>query len=311
MSKINLFNPNEAPREMPLFEKQKAVDDPDKYIFNKGLINAVNVAVFLGQPLLITGEPGTGKSQLADAVAHYLKAGKLLVFNTKTTATAKDMLYYYDSLAHFQYIQTHEERPDDAEIEKLFIHYEAFGTAIKDAIDKKKRRVVLIDEIDKAPRDFPNDILNVLEKMEFEVPEIHRTGEKCFRATPEYRPVLIITSNSEKNLPDAFLRRCVFYHIEFPSDDKLLEILRKKVISANYTDEQWNEVIKHFRAIRKKVKRKMPATAELIFWASLLAKNNFDVAKLNKPDEQNDDEKENLKMTYSVLAKTADDLKLL
>ncbi len=307
MSKIKLFDPTQAPREMPLFEKQKAVDDPDKYVFSTGLINAVNVAVFLGQPLLITGQPGTGKSQLADAVAHYLKADKLLVFNTKTTATAKDMLYHYDSLAHFQYNQTHKERLTDAEVEKLFIHYEAFGEAIR----IKSSSLVLIDEIDKAPRDLPNDILNVVERMEFEVPEIHKTGENCYCAAEAFRPVVIITSNSEKNLPDAFLRRCVFFHIEFPDDTKLEEILRKKVVNTDFTSEQWAEVIKHFRMVRKKVKRKMPATAELIFWTSLLVKNNFDVNKLNKPEEQNNEEQEILKMSYAVLAKTADDVKQL
>lgn len=293
--------------KIPKFEKQKNIDNPSLYEFPTGLLNAVKVAIHLGQPLLITGEPGTSKTELAHAVANKFGLPAPFTFHTKTTSTAKDLFYIYDSLAHFQYTQNNKNETLTIEqVEDKFIKYQALGKAI---MQKDQRYIVLIDEIDKAPRDLPNDILNEIDKLEFEVPEINRTGENCHKTVPEFRPIIIMTSNSEKNLPDAFLRRCIFFHIEFPNVDTLIKILKNKSIDAKYSDTQWIEILKHFNIIRdKKAKRKKPATSELIYWVNILAKNNFDVNKLNDVSKLNATEKEILNMSYSILAKNADDL---
>ena len=192
----------------------------------------------------------------------------------------------------------------DDEIEQLFIHYQALGKAIIE----QKRKVVLLDEIDKAPRDLPNDVLAAIEKLRFDVSEINKTYE----TSAENRPIIIMTSNSEKNLPDAFLRRVVYYHIPFPSAKTLLEIVSSKV--DQYTEEELKLVVNHFNKIRTdrglKLK-KLPATAELIFWANLLKKMEFDINQLEDPSKLDDSAKEQLITSYSVLAKTKEDLNAL
>jgi len=302
-------------RSLPLFEKSEDLDHPRHYVAEEGLRNAVNVALALGQPLFITGEPGTGKTQLAHSIAYELELPTKdqpapLVFNTKTTSTASDLFYRYDALAHFHDSQF---RKDEQITASPYIKYEALGRAIlssmkegdpnRDLVDDLKgkppaRSVVLIDEIDKAPRDLPNDVLNEIENMSFRVKETGVT----FSADQRYRPILVLSSNSEKNLPDAFLRRCVFYHISFPSSTRLKEIVSRRIKpSPGFTDAMINNAITHFEEIRALGLTKPPATAEFLAWLRILEKKKLDVKNL-RPGEQ-----VALTFTYSILAKNKED----
>lgn len=304
MNNFHLYD-SKGQKDLPILKKDDQLNDPKRYIPSNALVDAVNVALALGQPLMLTGKPGTGKTQLAFHVAHFFKLGKVLRYNAQTTSTKKDLFYRYDALAHFQYNQTSTTPLTPDEIEEKFITYNALGEAIK----ANSRRLVLIDEIDKAPRDLPNNVLAAIEDLEFDVPEIG----KSYKADDDNRPVIIITSNSEKNLPDAFLRRVIYYDIPFPSPEMLLTILNSK-FEGSYTTEQLQAAIQHFNDIRddktSKLKKE-PATAELIFWVQLLKKINFDVSKLTDVNSLGTQEKETLKMTYSVLAKNREDLQLL
>lgn len=299
--------------QLPPFEKLTTLDDPAFYVADKGLRNAVNVALALGQPLLITGEPGTGKTQLAGSIAYELDLQEPLVFQTKTTSTAKDLFYRYDALRHF-----HDARfsPDASHVEN-YITYEALGRAILRSMNPEAangnlpqppsdkapaRSVVLIDEIDKAPRDLPNDVLNEIETMSFTVKETGQT----FSADQSYRPILVLTSNSEKNLPDAFLRRCVFYHIAFPDRERLKEIVQGRLrFGSDFTPEMLDHAIQHFEEIRELALKKKPATAEFMAWARILDKMHLDPVRLN-PGEA-----EALAFSYSILAKSKEDKELL
>ncbi|HKC65871.1 MAG TPA: hypothetical protein VKB86_19665, partial [Pyrinomonadaceae bacterium] len=164
------------------------------------------------------------------------------------------------------------------------------------------RSVVLIDEVDKAPRDLPNDVLNEIEQMSFTVRETGRT----FSADQSYRPIVILTSNSEKNLPDAFLRRCVFYHINFPHGERLKEIVRRRLrFKSTFTPQMLDHAIEHFEKIRELTLKKRPATAELLAWLRILEKRQIDVKNLQRG------EAEALAFTYSILSKSKEDQDLI
>ncbi|MFZ4526519.1 MAG: AAA family ATPase [Chlorobium sp.] len=269
-----------------------------EYKPSEPLQHAVNVALMLHKPLLLTGEPGTGKSDLAYHLAWHFGWGEVEHFVTRTDSVATDLLYRYDTLAHFHKVNIQKECSSEltaAEIEKMFISYVALGRAICDSsgdnVEKvSRRRVVLIDEIDKAPRDLPNDILTILEEMRFEVPQL-KTGngkeKPIYKKTgnDELKPVVILTSNSEKTLPEAFLRRCVFFHIEMPEQKELMDILLLKKSILPDIKQEGGEFIKLFFTIRDLVKGKKPATHELILWIWWMRKHGFTPADIYHYDE--------------------------
>lgn len=307
---FRLYQPKDEPRELPDFKPLPGLaEDAGAYLPSDELVAAVNVALALGQPLLLTGEPGTGKTQLAYHVARQFKLDKPLVFNAQTSSSKKDLFYTYDALGHFRWAQKNESDAFD-DIESRFIRYEALGEAIRLARNDGKRSVVLIDEIDKAPRDLPNDLLAAIEELRFDVPEVPVKPKLEYTCPPKLRPLIIITSNSEKNLPEAFLRRVVYHHIEFPGTQKLLEILQAKGIALGKKDDP-AAIVAHFEEIRGKGLNKKPATAELVSWATLLPKIGFPTHKLNTPGQMTAPEKKLLQTSYAVLAKTEDDLKKL
>lgn len=297
---------------LPFFEKV-GDDHPSKYLADEGLRNAVNVALALGQPLLLTGDPGTGKTQLAASLAHQLGLHSPLRFNVKTTSSAKDLFYRYDALRHFHDSQFKKEKSTAED----YITYEALGLAILLSLSPQEansflpesfqnqgptRSVVLIDEIDKAPRDLPNDVLNEIEEMSFTVRETGRT----FSADIRYRPILVLTSNSDKNLPDAFLRRCAFYHITFPDKKKLVEIIHKRLeLDHSFTSDMLDHALKRFEEIRSLDLRRKPSTAELLGWIHLLRNLEIDVDNLKPGQEQA------LASSYALLGKTKEDRELI
>ncbi len=280
-----------------------------KYKPAKGLIDALNVSLELNMPLILTGEPGTGKTQFAHHIADHFDLGEVLVFNAKTTSIGSELFYRYQAIKHFQYIQNLKNLPSETTTSKSmedFIEYHALGKAIIRAQEKKKRSVVLIDEIDKAPRDFPNDILNELEYLQFEVPELDRSFE-----VPEgFHPIIILTSNSEKNLPAPFLRRCIYYNIDFPKTNDLFEIIKTKMMDEKFEEGTLMNLISEFESIRdiaQKNNTKQPATAELITWVAILKQLEFNTDTIGSPKV---DEKK-LIQSYSVLAKSEVLLKAL
>lgn len=299
--------------QLPLLDTPSGFDDPGGYLAEEGLRDAVNVALALGQPLLLTGEPGTGKTQLAASVANELGLPAPFVFNTKSTSSARDLFYQYDALRHFHDSQFRQGETTTQQ----YITYEALGLAIllamepgmvKDLLPEPlkgrgpARSVVLIDEVDKAPRDLPNDVLNEIEEMSFAVKE---TGQH-YSADRRYRPILILTSNSEKTLPDAFLRRCVFYHLTFPSRERLIQIVQRRLgASTRLSPGMVEQAVQHFEKIRELGLRKRPSTAEFLAWLRVLDRLQIDLAN-PKPGQR-----EAIAFTYSILAKSQEDLRYL
>ena len=303
-------SPNKSPQDLP-FSRRLQLLKPEQYIADRGLRDACNVALLLGQPLLLTGEAGTGKTQFAYSLAWELGFEPPLKFETKSNSTARDLFYTYDALKRFQDAQS-----GGASLNPLdYITYQALGLAILRTKDPsevqeflpkgfhsgKTRSVVLIDEIDKAPRDFPNDLLNELESdMYFRIPE--RRNEKI-AVDPDRQPILIITSNSEKDLPDAFLRRCVYYNVPFPERERLEEVVANRLgLYVGDSSPFLQSILDLFDRLRSPQSRlrKKPSTAELLSWLLTLQSLGYDTNSSLIP-------KEVLLQTLSSLVKTAED----
>jgi MoxR-like ATPase len=253
-------------------------DDRSRYLPSDGLVEAAEVAVQLGMPLLLTGEPGVGKTQAGYWLAG-TKDSRLLEYAVRSTSTASELFYGYNALAHYHAAGL-AARPgaggatDAPELMALrFLHFHALGEAILLAACPEdvaglyarhpgvpSRSVVLLDEIDKAPRDLPNDILRAVETMTFSIPEL---GGRTVTADTGLRPIVVATSNSERTLPDAFLRRCIYYHIPFPDEPKLRAIVTAR-LGLPSEAPILADALRVFSRFRVLGLRKPPSTAELI-----------------------------------------------
>jgi MoxR-like ATPase len=238
-----------------------------RYVASEELMNAVNIAVTLQKPLLIKGEPGTGKTMLAQAVSEAL-GKQLIIWNVKSTTKAQDGLYVYDVVQRLYDSQFGTGGVDDiAKYIKLGKLGEAFSS--------EEQVVLLIDEIDKADLEFPNDLLWELDQMEFYIPETKETVKA------KQRPIVIITSNAEKELPDAFLRRCVFHYIEFPDQEQMEAILR---VHFEKLDENLvHQALAAFYWLRSlKGIEKKPSTSELVDWLRAMVAGGIDPDRIAK-----------------------------
>ena len=240
------------------------------YIASKELTRAVNAAITLGRPILIKGEPGTGKTMLAKSVAESLGLD-LIVWSIKSTTKARDGLYIYDTVQRLYDSQFGEGGVSDI---SRYIHLGKLG----EAFTSEAPAVLLIDEIDKADIEFPNDLLWELDMMSFYIPETKET------VTAKSTPLVVITSNAEKELPDAFLRRCVFHYIEFPDQSMM-----KEIIAVHFPDlderlaESAMNAFYQLREIRGVIKK--PSTGELLDWIKVLRKEgvSFDTLAQELP----------------------------
>jgi MoxR-like ATPase len=294
------------------------------YIPSSELKNAVQVAFRMSLPLLLTGEPGCGKTECARWIqsdAYKADFVKLLRFDTKTTSVAKDLFYRYDAIRHFRDAQKRDVNVLD------YISFTALGQAIL-ATSVGKRTVVLIDEVDKAPRDFPNDLLFEIENLSFRIEEATLSDIQTYAgwankaelklldiekpvfdpdsgvfqcANKQLRPFVLLTSNSEKNLPDAFMRRCAYFHLTFPEGEKgaviLREIIQKQTWKLPPAQIQ-DTLIRFFNDVRKQGFRKNPGIAEMLNWLQCL--NHLD-------KESAAEFKDALKNAALLLAKNKED----
>jgi MoxR-like ATPase len=240
-----------------------------RYIADDGLMAVVNAATALRRPLLVKGEPGTGKTQLAHAVSESLGM-PLHSWHVKSTTKAVDGLYHYDVV---QRLNDSRFGGSDVSDIRNYIRMGVLGQAFR----AEEPVVVLIDEIDKADIEFPNDLLRELDEMAFHIPELDET----VRAV--HRPLVIITSNAEKELPDAFLRRCVFHFIAFPERARMTEIVR--VHHPTLDQALLDAALDRFFAFRKtQGLRKRPSTSELVDWLTVLVHAGLDPETIRKED---------------------------
>lgn len=251
--------------EMKKMSERKKFKGSSDYVVTKELMNAVNVSIALEKPLLIKGEPGTGKTMLADSISKALGM-RLLIWSIKSTTKAQEGLYMYDTVQRLYDSQFGE---GDVSNIKQYIKLGKLG----EAFTSDEQVILLIDEIDKADLEFPNDLLWELDKMEFYINETKETIKT------KKRPIVIITSNAEKELPDAFLRRCIFHYIEFPDREKM-----KDIVKVHYGDmdsillEQAMEAFYKIRSMKDL--QKLPSTSELLDWLQALMISGVDTDKI-------------------------------
>ncbi|MGK7941761.1 MAG: AAA family ATPase [Crocosphaera sp.] len=268
------------------------------YTAENDLIEVVNLAINLGMPLLLEGEPGCGKSRLAHALVYefnYRKKNnpiKYYEWTVQSTSKAEESLYQYDYLGRLQAAQIGQLINDSSTVKnedknnekdpanpKDWVNLQPLGKAFKQSKDDKEQSVVLMDEIDKADRDFPNDLLLAIESRCFFIKET----QDRIQADREKSPLIIITSNQEKNLPNAFLRRCIYHYIEFPKPDRLIKILTERFTNAE--QEIIIEAVSRFMQVREAQEDNKPpgekkvSTSELIFWFKSLLKYEPDIIK--------------------------------
>lgn len=269
----------------------KRFDGTKNYVATDDLKIAVNAAVGLGRPLLVKGEPGTGKTVLAEEIAKSLDA-PLIPWHIKSTTKAQQGLYEYDAVARLRDSQLGDERVH--EISNYIVKGKLW-----EAFESEQRPVLLIDEVDKADIEFPNDLLLELDRMEFHVYETKET----IRA--ENRPVVIITSNNEKDLPDAFLRRCFFHYIKFPDEDTM-----RAIIDVHFPDVQ-KRLVKEAMEVFYELRdvpglKKRPSTSELLDWIKLLMIEDIPVDAL-----RSNDKKDLIPPLYGALLKNEQDVHML
>ncbi|NNE85129.1 MAG: MoxR family ATPase [Alphaproteobacteria bacterium] len=263
----------------------------ETYVVTEDLQVAVNAAITLERPLLVKGEPGTGKTVLAHEIAAALEA-PLIEWHVKSTTKAQHGLYDYDAVARLRDGQLGDERVHDIG------NYIVRGK-LWEAFDSDVRPVVLIDEIDKADIEFPNDLLLELDRMEFHIYETKTT------IVSKHRPIVLITSNNEKELPDAFLRRCFFHYITFPDDETMT-----RIVDVHYPDIKKNllcEALRVFYDVRDVPGlKKKPSTSELLDWLKLLVAEDIDadVLRTNDPAKL-------IPPLYGALLKSEQDVQLL
>ncbi len=263
------------------FEQYKVGADPE-YIASAQLANAVNTALAAEQPLVVTGDPGTGKTTLADSIARQLGLGPVLPFHTRSEHQGRDCLYTFDALWRLYDVQ--DKKEDATKKLSKYVRWGALGEAIR--WPGPKPRVVLIDEIDKASRDFPNDLLQAVDEMNFTVLE---TGEKVACTV---RPIVVITSNNERQLPEPFLRRCVFHYIRFPGDEELKKIIHAHLGALMRKDDRWRlrakdldenfltAALRRFNEVREMGHGRPAATGELLAWVRVLLKAGVGAGEL-------------------------------
>ena len=231
-----------------------------RYIADDVLLSDVNAAMALGRPLLVRGEPGTGKTMLAHAIAESLEM-PLMTWHVKSTTTAQEGRYHYDVVQRLNDSRFGDVDGIDVRDIRRYIKLGVLGQAFT----AEKPVVLLIDEIDKADVEFPNDLLRELDEMAFSIPELDET------VRAERRPVTIITSNAEKELPDAFLRRCVFHYIRFPEQDRV-----RRIVQAHMPDLEERlvnaAIVKFYEMRAVGGLRKKPSTSELLDWLLVLAR---------------------------------------
>jgi ATPase family associated with various cellular activities (AAA). len=316
---------------------------PENYYLSdtNPLKSTIFLALKLGKPLLITGEPGTGKTELASWAAWYLSTQNdpnitsflphPFTFHTKSSSASKELFYNYDAISHFQ------DKEGKKQVTE-FISLGAMGQAIcqtlgRQAIeikyglsgirnlhtikDQPFSSVLLIDEIDKAPRDLPNDLLNEIENSRFYISECEQEIRKS--DDRKTRILVILTSNSERNLPDAFLRRCLFYHIPFPTEEELIKIIIHRITPflremGAYSDvdfvEHYNRALKLFHLIRSRSHIKPPSTSELLDWIKVLHLENLIKEDINLKNIEYfpPERKKALQLSLYTLLKTKEDL---